>query len=123
MLTLREKHEYEQEIAQLKSTLELERKAHALELSDFNLRLKRSISNASKLKSRHKKLKESIVKEAISRSDKARELISLRHSGALKIALSEIAKKTYLTIATVKKLSSENKKRLDAVCKSLELGV
>lgn len=110
MLTLREKHEYEQEIAQLKADLESERREHEAELKNLNLRIKRSISNASKLKSRHKALKASIAKESNSRSAKAVKLIALRRSGELKISLSEIAKKTFLTYATVKKLSSHHKK-------------
>lgn len=51
MLSLREKHEYEQEIAQLKATLKSQKESHALELKNIKLRLGRSNSKASKLQS------------------------------------------------------------------------
>lgn len=51
MLSLREKHEYEQEIAQLKATLKSQKESHILELKNIKLRLGRSSSKASKLQS------------------------------------------------------------------------
>lgn len=94
MLTLREKHEYEQEIADLK------------------LRLRRAITSKSKMKERHKKLRES-VKTTITRSEKARFLIELKRNGKLEMTLKDIAEKVFLSYATVKELSSEYKKGLE----------
>ena len=93
MLTLREKHEYESEIAYLK------------------LRLRRAITSKSKMKERHKKLRES-VKTTITRSDRARLLIELKWNGKLEITLKGIAKKVFLSYAAVNELSSEYKKGL-----------
>ena len=91
MLTLREKHEYEQEIAQLKESLRVMSAKH------------------SDVKSKSSILRQQYNDLIINRSDDARELIKRRFAEE-KIRLQEIANRTLLSYFTVRKLSSEYRK-------------
>jgi non-homologous end joining protein Ku len=91
MLTLREKHEYEQEIDDLKAKLKAVKKAKR------------------KIKAKYDKLKDKHVNDFPTRSEKAKELIKLKWSGELDMTLQQIADKVFLSHGTVRDLSSKYK--------------
>ena len=88
ILTLKEKHEYEAEIEQLKE------------------RLRIMSANHSDVKSKYSRLRVRYDEMITTRTDSARELIKRRFNGE-KMRLQEIANKSGLSYFTVRKLSSE----------------
>ena len=103
MLSLREKHEYEQEIDWLKSQLVT---ARALQ---------------SYYKVKYDKLDGAIVKPVDNRMANAIPLIKIRMNGDKSLSYNDIAIKCFIAIGTVRNAAS--KIRIDAACKrkSLEL--
>ena len=108
MLTLREKHEYEQEIAQLK--VELMSKAKTIVSLEGEIRILKEKVKYEKIKLSSKKL---IVRKAKpkapaidSKSNAAAlQLIAERSNGGIRLTLKQIAIECSLTYQLVKNLS------------------
>jgi hypothetical protein len=84
MLTLREKHEYEAEIADLKLRLSIALKAN--------------------------KVPATRTSKTITRSENAMVFIQMNLAGKIKVSLQEIADMTFISYGCVKKLSAKFKK-------------